>query len=322
MWKLICEAKERLEGRVRRTPLVEVPAEFLPRGSRLLLKLESRQVSGSFKARGARHYLDRLLEGSPPPGVITYSSGNHGRAVAEAAADRGIPAVVTVPDEIDRSKAEAIERAGALLIRAGPTSTSRYQRALEIAQESHLEIIPPFDHEWILAGQAPVALEILEDCPEMTDLWAPVGGLSGGCAATLIERAPEVRLHAVEPIGAAAYAESVRAGDRVHLRETGSVADGLLPLAIGKRNWSWLRRGAAQPEEVSDQEILRSLRVLREDLEITAEPSGAVAAAPLLVRDPLEPPRTGRVSVAIVSGGNVDPERLAALLASAEGKDH
>ena len=228
---------------------------------------------------------------------------------------------MTVPDDIDRSKAEAIERAGALLIRAGATSTSRYQRALEIAQESHLEIIPPFDHDWILAGQATVALEILEDCPEMTDLWAPVGGggLSGGCAATLIERAPEVRLHAVEPIGAAAYAESVRVGDRVHLRETGSVADGLLPLAIGERNWSWLRRCAAQPEEVSDQEILRSLHLLRTDLEITAEPSGAVAAAPLLAREPLEPPPTGEVHVAIVSGGNVDPERLATLLESAEG---
>lgn len=314
MRAIIDEARERIEPRIRRTPLRAVPARFLPPGVTLDLKLECAQVSGSFKARGAAHFVDRLLDGSPPAGVVTYSSGNHGRAVAEAAAARGLAVLVVVPDDVDASKASAIAAAGAEVVRAGPTSTSRTERALAIAEERGWAVIPPFDHEWIIAGQATVTLEILEDRPDITDLWVPVGGggLSAGAAAALAAHAPGVRLHAVEPVGAAGYAASVAAGDRTCLAETGSVADGLLPLSIGARNWTELSRFGAVPVTVDEETILASLRRHRIDLDVPAEPSGAVAAAPLLF--PGEGTVAEGVHVAVVSGGNVAPERLARLL--------
>lgn len=311
------EARRRIAGRVSRTPLIEVPGRWLPTGARLFLKLECEQVSGSFKARGAAHFIDRLCDARMPPGVLTFSSGNHGRAVAEAASARRIPALVTVPEGIDGSKARAIVEAGAELVRAGTTSESRRVRAEEIAAERGWTVIPPFDHEWIIEGQSTVAAEIIEDLPEASDLWAPVGGggLAAGSAALLAARAPHVRLHAVEPEGAAAYAESVRRGRRVRLERAESAADGLLPLSIGERNWTWLCRVAARPVTVSERQILASLRRLRLDLSVAAEPSGAVAPAALLTAG------TGAeipgVHVAIISGGNIDPERLAGLLTAA-----
>ncbi len=319
-WESIEEAQRRIEKSIVRTLLFEVPSRFCPMGARVLLKLENTQISGSFKARGAFNFIDRLCSAPTlPPGVVTFSSGNHGRAVAEAAAARGLPALVTVPDDVDSAKAAAIAAAGAEVVRAGPTSESRCERALAIAEERGWTVIPPFDHDWIIEGQATAAAEILEDCPDLTDLWVPVGGggLSAGSAATLLARGPEVRLHAVEPAGAAGYAESVARGERVRLEGTASVADGLLPLAIGERNWAWLRRIEAHPVTVTEAMILASFRRMRLDLGIEAEPSGAVAAAPLLF-----PPRSERseagllpgVHVAIVSGGNVDSLRVQRLL--------
>ena len=318
----IIGAARRLEGKIRRTPLVEGPADRLPVGVRLLLKLECDQISGSFKARGAHHFIDRLFSDSPekpPQGVVTYSSGNHGRAVAEAAAGRGIRALITVPESIDRSKAAAIEAAGAELVIAGGTSESRKARALSIASERGWVVIPPFDHDWIIEGQATVAAEVLEECPEVTDLWAPVGGggLAGGCALTLTARAPHVALHTVEPAGAPGYAASVAAGEHVTLESSSSIADGLLPLRIGERNWACLRRALAQPHTVDDSRILVALSLLHRELGVAAEPSGVVSATPILVPDPADAP-SGGVHVAIISGGNVDPARLATLLANAE----
>jgi len=308
------EARRRLAGRVVRTPLVEVPSRWLPDGARLFLKLEDRQRSGSFKARGATHFIDRLCDEREPSGVVTYSSGNHGRAVAEAAAARRIPALVTVPEAIDGAKAAAIIEAGAELVRAGPTSESRRERAEAIAAERGWKVIPPFDHEWIIEGQSTVAAEIIEDLPLLSDLWVPVGGggLAAGSAAALAAHAPQARLHAVEPEGAAAYAASVRQGRRVRLERAESVADGLLPLSIGERNWAWLLRVAAQPVTVSERRILASWRILRRELGVPAEPSGAVAAAPLLAAGPST--ALPGLHVAIVSGGNIDPARVARLL--------
>jgi len=318
------EARRRIQGRIVRTPLVEVPGRWLPEGARLFLKLEDRQRSGSFKARGAAHFIERLCDERTPAGVITYSSGNHGRAVAEAAAARRIPALVTVPDGIDASKARAIIDAGAELVLAGGTSESRRERAQSIAADRGWSLIPPFDHEWIIEGQSTVAAEIIEDLPGLSDLWSPVGGggLAAGSAATLAAHAPEVRLHAVEPEGAAAYSASVRSGRRVRLDRAESVADGLLPLSIGERNWEWLRRVAARPVTVTEAQILASLRILRLELGVAAEPSGAVSAAPLLAggaRSEGSGSGAGEpgVHAAIVSGGNIAPERLERLLAEA-----
>ena len=314
------ETLRRLEGRIERTPLREIAREefpSLPDGTRLFLKLECEQVSGAFKARGARNFIARLVADASPEGVITYSSGNHGRAVAEAAAAAEIPALITVPNTIDPSKETAIRAAGAECVHAGATSESRHVRAVEIAEERGWVIIPPFDHDWIIEGQSTVAAEVFEELPEVTDLWAPVGGggLSAGCARAIAARAPQVRLHAVEPIGAAAYAASVAAGERITLEKTESVADGLLPLSIGSLNWTALRSVSAEAVTVSEAQILENLRRLR-SLGVAAEPSAAVSSAPILSAPSDAPPAPG-IHVAVVSGSNVHPDRLARLLATA-----
>ncbi len=312
-------AYRRIRSTVERTPLAAVPADRLPRRDvELLLKLECRQRSGAFKARGATHFLERLREESPSVrGVVTYSSGNHGRAVAEAARAAGLAAVVTVPDGIDPSKAAAITAAGAELIRAGGTSESRREAAIATAESRGFAIVPPFDHDWIIAGQGTVGLEILDEVFELAGVWIPVGGggLAAGVATAIRAVRPEARIYGVEPEGAASLAASLAAGTRTLLERAHSVADGLLPLQVGERNWAILSEARVEGVTVSEEEIVDSLRILRA-LGIESEPSGAVAAAPLLLADRIAaggaaPPGT---HVAIVSGGNVAPERLRKLL--------
>ena len=313
-------AASQISARVLRTPLVEIPGKHTHREDlRVFLKLENEQTSGSFKARGATHFIQQLLRTASPLGVVTYSSGNHGRAVAEAARDVGLAAIVTVPDDVDASKAAAIAEAGAEVVRAGPTSESRCRIALDIARERDFEVVPPFDHEWIIAGQGTVGLEILEELEELTAVWVPVGGgglISGVTAALRAER-PDVTVYGVEPVSAAPLARSLAAGRRLTLEETHSVADGLLPLEIGERNWEILAAAGVQPVTVKDEDIVSALRLLRKDLGIAAEPSAAIAVAPLFFGDRIDAGREAApgIHVAIVSGGNVAPERLADLLA-------
>lgn len=316
--RLAEEARQRISDRILKTPLEEVPATLLPRGVEgLWLKRECCQVSGSFKARGASHFIDRLLEEGKPAGVVTYSSGNHGRAVTEAAGARGVAAVIVAPVSIDSSKARAIEDAGGELVLVGPSSTERLEKAEALADLRGWPLIPPFDHDWIISGQGTVALEVLEELGGIDHFWVPVGGggLSSGCAAVLREKAPECQVHAVEPQGAAPFAHSLAQGARVTLESTASEADGLLPLAIGERNWQLLRASGALSVTIDEGQLLRSLARLRGQLSIPSEPSGAAAAAPILAAMVDRPPPPGR-HVAVISGGNVDEGRLERLHAS------
>ena len=176
--QLAGEAREWIKPRVVPTPLQTVPRELVAAGpDRLLLKLENQQVSGSFKARGAAHFIARLVAEHDPAGVLTYSSGNHGRAVSEVAAAMGIAALVVAPDSIDPVKAGAIIEAGAQLVQVGPTTDERKLRAEQIAAERGWVIVPPFDHEWIISGQGTLVLELIEQLGSAPDhLWLPVGG--------------------------------------------------------------------------------------------------------------------------------------------------
>lgn len=308
------------------TPLVRVPESWLPSPeTTLFLKREDCQRSGSFKGRGALHFLTRLAAEGLVRGVVTYSSGNHGRAVAEAAAALGVSALVAVPDAVDPSKEAAIRAAGAEVVHAGPTSASRREAGERAATERGWSIVPPFDHEWIVAGQGSLTLEILEELRQrdlhLDGLWVPVGGggLASGQAVALAEAAPAACLHTVEPAGASCLARSVAVGERVALEESASVADGLLPLAVGDLNWRILSAAASsspprlRTHTVADDVIVNSLRRLRLDLGIPSEPSGAVAAAPFLAPD-AEVEVPGGVHVAVVSGGNVDSARLTRLI--------
>ncbi len=310
---LAVEARHRIAKTLVQTPVRKLPPNSCPGGGlEVWLKLECCQVSGSFKARGATHFLSKVLEESAPSGVITYSSGNHGRALSEAAARIGLRAAVVAPSTIDAVKAEAVKGAGAELILVGPTTDERRQKAEAIAQERGWVVVPPFDHDWIMAGQGTIVLEIIEQLGAVPDhLWLPVGGggLSAGCAAVARAHAPNCQIHVVEPEGSDALARSLEAGEHRRCETPRSEADGLLPQAVGIGNWQVLSTVGVISHRISDRNLLGSLRILHRQLGVGAEPSGACAIAPLLTSernygDPQE------VHVAVVSGGNVSKERL------------
>ena len=192
--------------------------------------------------------------------------------------------LVTVPETSTPSKI-TMHAAGAEVVRAGDTSESRRERALAIAAERGWAVIPPFDHDWIIAGQGTVALEILEAAPDAVGLWTPVGGggLAAGVTTVVKDLRPTCEVFAVEPAGAACFGVALESGRRVPLGAAQSMADGLLPLEVGVRNWEILSTRGARSVLVSEVEIRESLRRLR-GLGIATEPSGAVAAAPLFAR--------------------------------------
>ncbi len=301
--KDIESARERIASYIVRTPL-----HLLPDGP--LLKLESLQVTGAFKARGAFNHVLALRE-QCGRGIVTASSGNHGKAVAYVAKTLGLNAVVVVPDDVVSTKAEAITGFGAELIRRGRYSEERVALAQDLAQRRRLHYVPSFDDPLIIAGQGTAGLELVEQCPDVEVVLAPVsgGGLISGVATAVKELRPEVRVIGVEPAGAARFARSRAAGKPVVLDEAETIADGLRVLTPGRLTWEITQRFVDELVAVSDEEIVSAARRLLTDGKMVVEPSGAVAvAAAVRLRTPAD--RT----VAVVSGGNADPAFLAGLL--------
>jgi threonine dehydratase len=295
----ILAAQERIAGYVLRTPLVRCPALGL------WLKLESLQVTGSFKARGAFSHLLRQ-RGRCAQGVVTASSGNHGQAVAYAARALGLRAVVVVPEDVVRAKEAAIVRLGAEVVRCGRTTAERIARAEELARAEGLHYVPPFDDPDVVAGQGTVGLEILQDLPEVQEVCVPCGGggLTCGVALAVKLQRPDVRVVAVEPEGAACFFASWRAGRRVRLERVETVADGLRAVEPGALTWECGRRHVDEFGTVAEEEIRRATVRLALEGKVVSEPSGAVAVAYALRR-------ASAATVAVVSGGNADPNLLA-----------
>jgi threo-3-hydroxy-L-aspartate ammonia-lyase len=288
---------------VRRTPLLDVLTD---RGA-LWLKCENLQPMGAFKLRGATNMLAQLTAGERAAGVVTYSSGNHGLAVAVAARNLGVGAVVVVPTTIPQVKLEGIRRAGAEVIYAGTTLIDRRTRADEEAATRGLTMVPPFDHPWIIAGQGTVGLEIVEQLPTVATVYVPVGGggLASGVATAVKLSNPRVRVVGVEPAGAPKMTASFAAGHPVTLDHTESIADGLLSLRPGDLTFAHLQRFIDAVVTVEEPAIAAAVRWLFSEARLVVEPSGAVSvAAALAAAD-----RDKSPVVAVISGGNVDPER-------------
>lgn len=275
----------------------------------VFLKLESLQVTGSFKPRGALHHVLKNLEACGR-GVVTASSGNHGQAVAYVARQLGVPCVVVVPEDVVPVKLEVIQRWGAEVVRYGRTTEERIGRARELAEERGLHYVPPFDDPDVIAGQGTVGLEILQDCPEAKTIYVPCGGgsLISGIALAVKGLRPDVRVIGVEPEGAACFFASWKAGRRVRLGSVNTVADGLRALEPGVLTWEVASRYVDAFTTVREEEILDAMRRLLLDAKVVVEPSGAVSAAAALRDAPHSP------SVVVLSGGNVDPALLRRLL--------
>ena len=298
-------AAARVAPIARVTPVLDVSAAA---GFRLLLKCECLQPGGAFKIRGAYNMVAQLTSAQRHRGVVTFSSGNHGQAMALAARELGAPAVVVMPTTAPQVKVDGTRSFGAEVIFAGTTSTERRARAEAEASARGLTMVPPFDHEWIIAGQGTAGLEILEQVPDVAAVLVPIGGggLAAGVAAAIKLTRPGVTVVGVEPAGAAAMKASIDAGHVVTLDRTDSIADGLMPVRPGDLTFAHVRRFVDRVVTVEDGQIVDAVLWTFDHARIVAEPSGAASVAAALagaagVDGPV---------VAIVSGGNMGVERL------------
>ena len=260
---------------------------------------------GAFKMRGACNFLAQLPPDARAAGVITYSSGNHGQAVALAARRFGLPSVVVMPETAPRVKVDGVRRYGGDVIFAGTTSVDRKTRAEAEAAARGLTIVPPFDHPWIIAGAGTCGLEIVEQYPGVSAVYAPIGGggLLSGISTAIKALRPAVRVVGVEPAGAARMSASRAAGRPVRLEKTASIADGLLVLQPGTLTFAHIQAFVDEIVTVEDDEIVGAMRWLHEEAQILAEPSGAASVAAVLKAGALVDEGT----VAVISGGNVAP---------------
>jgi threonine dehydratase len=310
----ILDAAARIRGVARITPLLPVS---LPGEPRVLVKCENLQLAGAFKFRGAYNMVSRLTDAERRRGVITYSSGNHGQAVALAARLLGAPAVIVMPTTAPAIKVEGARGYGAEVMFEGTTSLHRKQRAEIVAAERGLTMVPPFDHEWIIAGQGTVGIEIAEQEPEVGRVYVPVGGggLLSGVAAAVKRRTPGARVVGVEPAGAAKMQASRQVGRPVTLPAVASIADGLLPVRPGDLTFAHARALVDDLITVEEDEIARAAVWLFRHAKLVVEPSGATSFAGLVKVESREGQRSGAggAAIAVLSGGNVALARLAEL---------
>jgi threonine dehydratase len=311
----IRSAAERIQSIARRTPVIDVSDLA---GRPLWLKCEPQQPGGAFKIRGATNMLKRLPVEALKRGVITFSSGNHGQAVALAASRLDAPAVIVMPTTAPAVKVAGVKRWGAEIVLEGTTSVDRRVRAETIAAERGLTMVPPFDHEWIIEGQGTCGLEILEQVPNVDVVVVPIGGggLASGVAAAIKQSRPGVKVVGVEPAGAAKMTASLAAGHPVTLDSTKTIADGLMPVRPGDITFEHAKTFIDSVVTVDDAAIARAALWLFHEAKQVVEPSGAASVAAALwpgKGSPLE--NTRAVVVAVLSGGNVAPETLAQLSA-------
>ncbi|HEU4493519.1 MAG TPA: threonine/serine dehydratase [Rubrobacteraceae bacterium] len=306
-------AQRRVQGVALRTPLVPCGEEE----ELLYLKAENLQPTGAFKLRGAYNKISSLSPEERRRGVVAHSSGNHAQAVAYAARALGVHAVIVMPRGASRVKLDATAAFGAEILFVSDDSAERVRKAEELAAGHGYVPVPPYDDETLIAGQGTVGLEILEDLPDVETVLVPVsgGGLISGVGAAIKLSRPEVRVIGVEPELAADARESLRTGKLVELpaEQVGrTIADGLRVRKLGYAPLEHVRAFVDDIITVSEEEILDAMRRMALNARLVAEPSGAVTfAAHLFHRDEL--PAT-RVNVAVVSGGNVEPELLAEVL--------
>jgi threonine dehydratase len=303
-----------------KTPLVEAAFPGLSghgTGRQIWLKAESLQPIGAFKIRGAANKILQLTADEIARGVITYSSGNHAQGVAYVAREVGAKAVIVMPSNAPAIKRAATLAMGAEIVDVGLASSERLAVAEQLVREHGYVVVPPYDDEQIIAGQATCGLEIAEELPDVDLVLAPVsgGGLLSGVAAAVKQLRPQAKVFGVEPELAGDTAESFRAGKVVEWPAeltSRTIADGLRTQSVGGRNFAHIQAFVDGIITVTEAEISASMRAIVAATRLVPEPSGAVATAALLFHAAELPAYTK--AVAVVSGGNVAPALLAQVL--------
>ncbi|HYI08444.1 MAG TPA: threonine/serine dehydratase [Thermoanaerobaculia bacterium] len=296
-------AAERIRPWIHRTPLLTSRSLSERIGVEIRLKCENLQRAGSFKIRGAMNALLQIDEADRPRGVVAFSSGNHAQGVALAAKLLGIPATIVMPENSVRSKVDATQAYGAEVVTAGVTSATRDTIAREIAGKNGATVVPPFDHEHIIAGAGTVGLEIVEEWPDVTTIITPLGGggLLSGTAVGAMSVKP-VELFGVEPAAGNDGEQSFRKGEIVTIDPPQTIADGARTLAIGQRNFAIIRELVRDVVSVDDGVLLDTVKWAMYRTKMVIEPTGALGIA-ALVTGKIKP--KGPVAV-VVSGGNLD----------------
>jgi threonine dehydratase len=312
-------AAARLAGVALRTPLISSPVLDALTGGRIFLKAETLQRTGSFKFRGAYNKLSSLPEGSRAGGVVAFSSGNHAQGVAAAAKLLSMPAVIVMPSDAPRPKRERTAELGAEVVLYDRARDDREAIARGIAEERHAVLVPPYDDPLIIAGQGTAGREIVEDlaalglAPDVVIVNASGGGLTAGVALAVKARVPAAKVFTAEPAGFDDHARSFASGRRErNAALSGTICDALMAQSPGRITFEINRALVGAGVAASDQEVGHAVAFAFRELKLVVEPGGAVALAALLagkidVRD--------RIAVAVLSGGNVDPELFSRLVA-------
>ena len=317
-WEAILAAHARVAPRIHRTPVLTSSSLNAMTGAQLFFKCENLQKTGSFKIRGASNAILSLTEKEAARGIVTQSSGNHGAAVACAAAWRGVPAWIVMPRNAPAVKVKAIEGYGGKVVFCEPTVTARRVTCDRVQAETGAHLVHPYDDDRIIAGQATAAKELLEDFGDLDAVFAPVSGgglLSGTCLGAKGSRA-DVRVFGCEPERADDAYRSLTTGILQAQDSSDTIADGLRA-SLAPRTFAILRRHVERILLVSEEEIISAARLVWERMKNIIEPSSAVAIAPLLrpgvvasLNLPKRPDGAAPKLGVIFSGGNVDLSSL------------
>jgi threonine dehydratase len=312
----VAAAADRLRGVASETPLLESDALNELVEGRLLIKPEPLQRTGSFKFRGAYNAISTLH----PPAVVAYSSGNHAQGVAMAARLLGLPATIVMPSDAPRTKLEGTRALGADVITYDRAAEDREAIGREVALRTGAVLIRPYDDPLIVAGQGTVGLELAEQAakrdamPDAVLVCCGGGGLVAGCAVALHQRAPGAAIYAVEPTDFDDTARSLAVGERLaNVQGARSFCDALLAPMPGELTFALNSRLLAGGLSVTDAEVASAMRLAFRHLRLVVEPGGAVALAAALAG---RIPTRGRIIGVVVSGGNVDADLFARILAA------
>ncbi|MEW6706925.1 MAG: threo-3-hydroxy-L-aspartate ammonia-lyase [Pseudomonadota bacterium] len=310
----VAAAAGRLAGRAHRTPVLCSRTLNAELGAEVFIKCENLQRMGAFKFRGAFNALSQFSEDQRRRGVVTFSSGNHAQAIALSARLLGMPATIVMPHDAPAAKVAATEGYGGRVIRYDRYTEDREAIGRRLAEEEGLTLIPPYDHPHVIAGQGTAAKELIEEAGPLDALFVPLGGggLLSGSALAMRALSPQARLYGVEPEAGNDGQQSFRAGRIVHIDTPQTIADGAQTQHLGHHTFEIIRRDVDDILTAPDDALVAGMRFFAERMKIVVEPTGCLGlAAARRLKGQLAGQRVG----VIVSGGNVDLGRFAALVA-------
>jgi len=309
----INEARERIASRIHRTPVMTSRQFNQACGKEVFFKCENFQRAGAFKIRGATNKIQSLTDEEKRRGIVAFSSGNHAQAVALAGREAGVRALIAMPSDAPQAKVAATRDYGAEIVFYDRLKQDREAFALDLAERERLVMVPPYDDEFILAGQATCGLELIEEVPDLDCVLTPCsgGGLFAGVATAAKAANPSIRCYPVEPADADDTRQSLLKGERVTIPPPTTIADGLRVQIPGRLTFPIIQRLADDVLTVTDDEIIDTLRFILFRMKLLVETSGATAAAAVMFRK--LPEDVKRVGV-VLSGGNIDPGLLVKVL--------